>query len=316
MMTVQASYLKASGELKITAASALSPGEVLNVNGQAAVVAGVDDIASGAQATLYTGGQFRVQKDTSTVLLPGQPVWWDQTNEEVCHECSATASFYLGVNLYDQAASDATCTVDLNAAPCWHIHSARDDMDELETLGLGIEQIGGYAKAAFDAVNEAATAAVWPEEKTVAVTGDWIFYGVINIVANGDAAAFDLNFGMANETHATNFDSVAEQVTIHIDGNATNITAESDDGTTEVAATDTTIDFTAGTPFLVQIDGRDPASVKIYIDGARVLSGSTFVLTAATGPLFPILYMEKSTDDTAAEAKAQFGVQVHQVLTA
>jgi FMN-dependent NADH-azoreductase len=43
------------------------------------------------------------------------------------------------------------------------------------------------------------------------------------------------------------------------------------------------------------MDARDPASVKLYVDGVRVLSGTTFVLTAATGPLGLLAHLEKTT---------------------
>ena len=106
---------------------------------------------------------------------------------------------------------------------------------------------------------------------------------------------------MANATHASDADSIVESCFLHLDGNSLNINAESDDGTTEVAATDTTIDLALGTPVHFVIDGRDPSDVQIYINGALVLSGTTFDISAATGPLKLLAHLEKSSDDTTAE---------------
>jgi hypothetical protein len=74
------------------------------------------------------------------------------------------------------------------------------------------------------------------------------------ICVNSDAnAASDTNIGLANATHATDADSIAEHLFIHLDGGSSTSTP-SPDGTTTVAATDTTVDYTAGTPFLAQWD--------------------------------------------------------------
>jgi hypothetical protein len=88
-------------------------------------------------------------------------------------------------------------------------------------------------------------------------------------------------------------------VLVHIDGGSTAINAQSKDGTTTVTATDTTKTFTAGTAVAnrteVWIDTRTSGGVAIYVNGVRVLSGSTFDLSHATGPLGLIAHMEKTT---------------------
>ena len=91
---------------------------------------------------------------------------------------------------------------------------------------------------------------------------------------------------------------------VHIDGGSLNLYAESDDGTTEVNATDTTVDFTAGSAvsnrFEVWIDARNPADVQIYIDGVLVLGSTVFTLAAATGPLGLLVLLEKVTGTATA----------------
>jgi hypothetical protein len=60
------------------------------------------------------------------------------------------------------------------------------------------------------------------------------------------AGAQDFTIGAANGTHATDFETVAEFVAVHLDGNDTKIYLESDDGTTDVAPTDSTHDLHRG----------------------------------------------------------------------
>ncbi len=99
---------------------------------------------------------------------------------------------------------------------------------------------------------------------------------------------------------------MAEQVTLHFNGNALDIFAESDDGTTDVNETDTTINAVDDTWFECWIDCRNPADVQIYINGALVLASTVFTLANAAGPLFPIVHMEKTTDDTVADFRVDF----------
>ena len=70
---------------------------------------------------------------------------------------------------------------------------------------------------------------------------------------------------------------------------------------TEVAATDSTVDLVAGTPFHIQIDGRTTTDIQIYINGANVLPASVFKLNAGTGPLKALFHLEKSANDTAGK---------------
>jgi hypothetical protein len=93
-------------------------------------------------------------------------------------------------------------------------------------------------------------------------------------------------------------------VFIHLDGGNANIYAESDDGTTEVAATDTTIDFTAG------VDQSPSASrcgstcatrptCKSTSTVALVLGSTVFNVNVAAGPWKLLLHIEKTaTTDT------------------
>ncbi len=164
---------------------------------------------------------------------------------------------------------------------------------------------GNELTLSFDAVAEVAMAALYSNDSVPVADGP-IFEGVIAVYDIGDNAALDINFGLANGTHATDFDSVTESVVFHLDGNALDINAESDDGTTEVAATDTTVNAVDDTYAEYWIDCRNLADIQLYIDGVNVLSGSTFRLDNATGPVFPIIHLEKTSDNTVADVRTKF----------
>jgi hypothetical protein len=118
-------------------------------------------------------------------------------------------------------------------------------------------------------------------------------------MSDGSNATQDFNIGVANETHTSNADTIAESVFIHVDGGSTNITAECDDGTNETAATDTTIDYTEGTAIANRvyftIDMRSPSDIQIYVNGALVLGATTFSVAAKTGTWFLLVHLEKSS---------------------
>lgn len=294
---------KPTGTVDFTAAAALTSGQIKQLaSGLAAVVAGLAGIASGDPAAAYTEGQFRVNKSTSVVFLDGQEVWWDEANGRATYCLAGT--FPIGVAVGDTTAAATTVVVDLNVKPRFAVEQNAGEWDHEATNGLGVTVLGGAAKLAFDAVLEAAQAALHSID-SVPVNSDWIFEAEVAIYDIGDAAALDINIGVASGSHATDADAIAESVFAHLDGSALSILAESDDGTTEVAATDTTKDAVDDTYFFLQIDGRDPASVKIYINGARVLDASTFVLTAAAGPLIALAHVEKTSDDTTADVRVK-----------
>ena len=304
-MTTEAVTKYDDGEVHIASlAAARSSGEVIQLpDGRAGVRSGLNSLAIGDAAGFYTEGVFAVQKTASVVMLNGQEAWFVSSTNSASH--SVAGDFFIGTVVEDAAASDSTVLVDLNTK---RLSNAAElgvgEWSQEATLGLGVTQLGGASQLAFDAVAEAAQAATLSLD-SVAVAGDGIFEAEVAIYDVGDNAALDINFGLANASHATNADSITESVFFHLDGSSLNILAESDDGTTEVAATDTTVDAVASTYALYQIDARDPAGVKLYINGVRVLSASTFVLTDATGPLKALFHIEKTTDNTTADVRVK-----------
>lgn len=295
---------------RITLAAAAEPGDVLqHYDGRACVISSVKDLAAGQDAGVVLTGIHEFPFATGVACVKGAKYWWDESaNAVIATPGLNVGDFYLGVGAEDKvSATGMRGRINLNHEPAaaWSLRDGSRTggiADTLqEVLGLGVRVLsGGSLSLEFDAVSEAATASLL-SGAAFPIADQILFQATVNVIANGDAAAFDAVVGLANDDHATDADAITESVFASINGASTNINAESDDGTTEVAATDTTVDFTAGTPFSVWIDARDKADVKIYVNGARVLSGSTFVLSDATGPLRALIQMEKTTDDTAAQ---------------
>lgn len=286
---------------KVTSA-VLTSGEVHQLpDGRAGVYNSLDVPASGDNVTMVTTGNFTLPKTTSMVLLPGGKAYWDHSANKVHFKPVNDRDFFIGTVAADAAAADTTCIVNLNVRPEYDIELGNGAWTKTDTLGLGtLHAIGGKGIIGeFDAVAEAALSSLLSDRSFV-VGANAIFEAIIEVTGNGDDAALDINIGIANAGHATDADSITESVFIHVDGNVLNILAESDDGTVEVTATDTTVDYVEGTPFEVWIDMRDPADIQIYIDAVLVLGATVFRLDAATGPLKALWHMEKASNDTVA----------------
>jgi hypothetical protein len=218
----------------------------------------------------------------------------------------------------DAASADATCQVNINVRPSYKIEMGRNALeDEFLTVVVKtvvgsttvevphLEYWPGAARMVFGATAEAQKVDALSQQG-FAVTSNWIVEGGFNVIDDGDATAIDFNIGVANGTHATDADSITESCFLHLDGNTLDLFAESDDGGTEVAATDTTVNIALATPVHFVIDGRNPADVQIYVNGVLMLGSTTFVLTAATGPLKLLAHLEKTSDDTTADYRINY----------
>jgi len=300
-------------QVQFTAGADLTSGEVLQLDdGRAAVVAGLAGFDSGDTASAYVKGEFKLAKTSSINLLKGGRVYWDRSAGKANYK-AGSGDFYVGVVAEDSLAAATTVKVALNVEPrydVWLDGKASNCLwTEGATDGLGVTE-ATHAQPltlAFDAVAEVAMAAIYLADASdkIPVADLGIFEFNIAVVDAGDDGALDINFGIANGTHATDADSIAEAVFFHIDGSALDLKAESDDGTTEVAATDTTKDIAEGTYYEFWIDARDPTDIQIYVDGVNYLPASVFKLNAATGPLMPIVHLEKTSNDTTADVRVK-----------
>ncbi len=285
-----------------TPSAAVTAGDVVQLpDGRAAVAP--NGIAANAKGAVNVCGIYKVQKTASIVLLAGGRVYLDHSAEAAHFKKVNDRDFYIGRVHQDAASSDTTVYVDLNIDPPYDIDMGQDPYDSVIVLTAGTPQLrrlGGAHSLEFSATDEAQKIDMLSKDG-FSKDANAIVEFAVEVVDNGDSGEGDFNIGVANATHASDADAITEAVLLHIDTNALDILAESDDGTTEVAATDTTVNYAEGTRFEGWIDMRDPADCQIYIDGVLMLSGSTFNVDAATGPFKLIAHLEKSGNDTPGE---------------
>lgn len=294
----EATYLQEGCSLDFTPETALTAGQVMQLpDGRAGVPA--NDIAADALGAVAVKGVFTVAKTDSMVVLKGSRLFWDASANKAHLLHRNDKDFYIGVAEEDATSSATTVKVALNVEPVYTLSLKSGFVSApINTAGFPfVHGTGEGVNLGFSATAEAQKVDAL-SHRGMAPSTPAIVEALICVNTNGDAAAVDINVGLANATHATDADSITESLFVHIDGASTNINLESDDGTTEVAATDSTVDFTAGTPFLVQFDLRDNTDIQVYIDGVNVLPSSVFKLNAATGPLKLLAHMEKTADDS------------------
>jgi predicted RecA/RadA family phage recombinase len=306
-----ASYVRGADDNRLTAAAAIAAGECWQLkDGRAAVYSGQAAAASGDRSNFVSAGQFVMTKTAGIVLLDGGRAFWDHSANAVTFRKVNDRDFYLGRIVGDAASADTTCVVNLNVNPAPDIDLiSRDGAISVATgtaaaggFGLPI-RYGSSIGLSLTATNEAQCVDLLSVDR-FAVGANAIVEAIIRLGANGSTSAVDFNIGVASATSTTDADAIAESVFFHIDGGALDIFAESDDGTTEVAATDTTVDATAGSAvanrFEFWIDMRDPADVQMYINGVNVLPATVFNVNVAAGPLGLLAHLEKTSGTATA----------------
>lgn len=312
-MTLEANFRQDGGSLDFTPAVAVTGGKVVQVpDGRAGVCP--NDIAAGALGSARVRGVFRLQKTANINILAGGKVFWDASAGTATFRTVNDRDFFVGAAIADSLASQTYVDVALNVEPRYLIDVLRDAALSVATGtaaagGFGLPQVYGNARAlTLTATSEVQCVDILSVDR-FAVGANAIVEGIFRVGVNGSTNAVDFNIGIANGTSASDADAITEHVLLHIDGGSTAINVQSKDGTTTVAATDTTLTITAGSAVAnrkeVWIDTRDPANVKVYVDGVRVLDGTTGAATtvkldAAAGPLGIITHLEKSTGTATA----------------
>jgi predicted RecA/RadA family phage recombinase len=286
---------------RVTLAAGISAGEIWQMkSGLAAYNNGIAR-SSGDQPEFTTEGVVTVTKSNGVVILDGGRVYWDHSAGSATYKPANDRDFYIGVAVGDWESGDLLMNVRLNAQQANIIDFQRDAFD---TVLIGTQAVGGFGewksrggavKCNITSTSEAQKADMLSQfafDKTANAIVELIF----NVRDDGSGTVVDVSMGVANDTHASNADTITESCFIHLDANDTRIFAESDDNAAgEVNATDTTITYTAGTPVEVWFDFRNPADIQIYINAALVLGSTTFTISAATGPFKLLLHVEKSS---------------------
>lgn len=292
-----------SVEQRTTLSGALGAGEIWQLkDGRAAFYDSSVAASSGDKVYIRTEGQVTVTKANGVVILDGGRVYWDHSANAATYKPVNDRDFYLGTAVGDWASGDTQMLVNLNNQQSNIIDFQREAFDTVfvgtrALGGLDLETRGGARKFTLSATNEAQKIDMLSQFGFTR-TANAIVELIFNVDSDGSGTVVDVSMGLANATHASDADSITESLFVHLDANNTNINIESDDGTNEVAATDTTTDYTEDTPVEVWFDLRDEADIQVYVNGALVLGASTFRLDNATGPLKLLLHIEKtaSTD--------------------
>lgn len=181
-----------------------------------------------------------------------------------------------------------------------------------ETNALGVissDQPNGVLKFSADAVAEAATCALYMANSPVDIDKQPIFEAIVAVYDIGDDAAVDIDFGLASDTHATDFEAIAAFAAFHLDGNDLSLKCHSDDNVVDTAAVDTTVDLVDDTFYAFKIDCTDKSDVKFYYrpltssDWIRVASATTFDISNYTGALTPIVMVEKTNNDSTFDVR-------------
>lgn len=294
--------------------------------GEAAVMIADTAVSSGSETEdIKTEGKFTLEKTTGLVFLPGQEVWWDYSANKAHYLRTNDRDFLVGIAVNGASSAAITVLVDLNKR-CQAFTSLLDGSVICTTTGTHAAGLNGFGFPKRLGKNAIFELSSTNEAQAVDYMGTdcwdkgakWIAQFLFKIETGGAAAEPDFNLGVSNTTHASDFDSIAEYLALHIDGNSTNLNLQSKDGTTTVASTDTATDYTAGTAVSsrvhLMIDGRTLTDIQVYINGSNVLPSSVFRLDNATGPLRLIAHLEKTAAATAfrmhlEEARAWYAEQ-------
>jgi predicted RecA/RadA family phage recombinase len=298
----EAVYLNPGISIDYTPATAVTAGEVRQMpDGRAGFAPTA--IEAGKLGAMTVSGVVEVAKTTTMVMLKGSRVFWDaSTNKAHLLQLTNTTDFYIGIVQETAASAATTVKVAINADPRYTISLGDGFWSIPVSTAANNWAIVGHGEGVSLVIDATAEAQKMDALSTLGIpkSTPCLVEALICLNANGSAGAVDFNVGLANETHATTADTIAESLFIHIDGGSQDILAESDDGTTEVAATDTTINAVDGVPFLAQWDLTDEADIQLYINGVNVLPSSVFKLDAATGPLKLLAHLEKTSDAATA----------------
>lgn len=302
-MTAEALFTREWREIRKVVGEAAAAGDVYQLaDGRAGVMTGLNAAAVNDQRNFETAGQFTFTKPTTFALLDGGRVYWDGLNNALSYYRVNNQTFYLGRAVGDQAATATTAVVNINIEGREDIDLARDPFASVAVKTAGapsLTRLGGAHLLAIDNTNEAQKIDALTQDGLV-TAGDGIVTARLRVAADDSSTHAIFSLGVASGTHATAFTSITDYLGIQVKAGDGKIYALSSDGTTTVAATDTTKTYAVGTPFEVWFDLRNPASVGIYVNGVQVLTGTTFSLAqVGATALYLLAHLVKTlTTDT------------------
>jgi hypothetical protein len=298
-MADEARSIRSPGLIRQLAANTVTQYECWQTpTGKAGVYDTPTAVSSGNYFDMRTDGAWTFVKTAGFVALKGNRAYWDHSANAVTYRKVNDRDFYIGRFAEDASSAATSCVVELNEDPPYDLDICRDPYLSVfvGTQGLntmGIFRRGGAHKFILSSTNEAQKMDILTKDG-FALAANAIIEFAVDVISDGAGTAVDVSIGAANATDSDNADDITDSVFMHLNANDVNIYFESDDGSTEVAATDSTIDYTEGTRFEVWMDFRDPASVKMYVNGSAVLTGTTFDVSASVATLKLLAHIEKT----------------------
>lgn len=300
-----------SSDRRLTAQSAIPAGKVWQLaDGSAGVYTSPFAASSGQSVAFSTTGQWVVTKQTGIQVLDGGRVYWSRANSWATYARNADRDFYLGRAVGDSQSSDTSLTVNLNVDPRYDRELARDPY--VSAL-IGTPAAGGFGSSGGPnprgGALEFLLAGTNEAEKMDALGRDGWASGLATclvemglvVVAQGGGSAALFSCGIASGTHATAADSITQHLLCRLLENSSNIEVSAGDGTNTLAATATGQTFTTGSRFELWFDCRTPGSIKVYVNGVQVLSGSTINVSAAASPWYLLAHLVKSASTDTLE---------------
>ena len=295
----EATYYREGKIISFVTVSAVVAGEVVQVpDGRAGAV--VTGVAAGELCDCQITDTYKLTKTANEIYVPGQRLYWDASASKVTAVPPITAAdFFVGCSAADAAAADATAQVVFNTDWEGSVDQRSATFAVLPVGSASCEQVGAGLRFNIAATSEAEKIDAL-SHKAVGLDSDWIFMAEVVIDAAATSAV-DITVGVSDTTHATDFQSAASFCTIHIDGGSQDILVQSDDTATDVAPIDSNLNWVAATPFSVVIDGRDPADIKVYINGIReTATTTTLAIAIAASGLKACVHIEKTTGTEVA----------------
>ena len=295
-----ATFVKDAHSVDIYPAAAVTAGDLVEFGALTGAIVRSAEAEKIASVRLY--GEHKVSKTANIVLVRGQLAYEIFSTGAASHY--APGRKCLGMVSRDAAASDTEVHILFGKQPTYLVDLRETTASETVVGSATVLPIvGGGAKLNLINTNEAEKASILPDGTFSILQCPIAEFRVARVSAS--AAAVDMDWGIGSGDHASDFESITNFVAFHTDGGDNNIDAHSKDAVANVAITDTAVDQTDAAYDHFLIDARDRTSVKLYINGIRVLSGSTLALPASATTLKAIVHTEKTSGTATGELRVE-----------
>jgi len=207
--------------------------------------------------------------------LEGVLSYFESATDETVHT-------FAPVTFYDDFLGSA-----LDTAYRWTV---RDTAGGVQTMAA--DAAGGEVDLALSGVNEVQLIGIdWGDQRTLCLNRDPVFEARVRfpVLPTGAVVAC---IGLCGDHNAA-VNTVAESMWFRLDGSGA-ITVETDDTIHEQSLVATGVTLVADQFAVLRIECDDYESIRFYIDGTRVATGTTFVMhTVPALALQPVVRIGK-----------------------